>query len=439
MPRNYVLALPLACLLSVMAFLAIYTSSAKAALDGADGRILLTDNSELSEDVQEPVTSVSTMNPDGSDLEVAATSGSEITAATISAPQPDNGHLIVYATEEYTSCDGYCYASDAVINSVNINKDGSPTSLPTVVTVMPAMNDPYDEDYETDYNRVYDLSISPDSTTVVAAQIGSIYYGEDSYWDLTSLSVVDLETGDIDYIVEPNNDYYLNGGYAQNGDIYFTKSTCDMTVTRGDCEAAVYLLSAGSDTAVALEATTTNEINEFYIDITSDSATILVADIQEGCSYNYMVMYNSDSYPGLCNYYYVDTATGATTLVDNTNILFVPKFFSPEDDYVVGTLFSELQFGRSAFSITPFEEVTTRPATAIALRIGNSWGEPIAISSQLGVQEWAPVNPVSTVVPAGETLANTGSNVAVFVGIIAILVTFSAISIFGGVLAAKKN
>jgi LPXTG-motif cell wall-anchored protein len=224
----------------------------------------------------------------------------------------------------------------------------------------------------------------------------------------------------------------LSGGFAENGDIYF--SSCPFGFNAG-----VYYYPAGT-TAFSNkpEVVTKNfKFLPFYIDITPDSSQILIAGLPSlgtkgySCKYNKMVYYNEQFYPGDCHYYYLNTFDGSADnlfgnigdTTQNMKLGFVPTFFSPDGTKIIGSYYLE---------VDPTYYVNR-----------NDLSTPLFLSYLTGVQEWSPIaflpTPNPTTIPistsATSTLPSTGANSNIVITLAVILMAIGASTL----VKAKQN
>jgi hypothetical protein len=400
-----------------------HAPAAHAALAGEDGPIIYIDNSSQPTD---PST-VNATTADGSGDTTVATDTNDISSATISAGTPDNSHSVVYgdltptcepeviltspilndapvAIDPVPCTLSNAVGSDAVLNQVTIDANNQATSDPKQLATLTSLY----SDYElTAFNAATNLSFSPDSSTVLVTQ-GALQLGEnEAPFFLFALKTVDTTTGAENTLVDPSQDLAINGGYAQNGNIYFTQ-----TISAYDQggfgsfydKSNLFVLTPGSTIPVQI---TDDEdgVSEYFIDVSPDSGKILVADINS-CSYEFYSIFdfllpNDISDPtGGCDYYLVDAETGKLSplVFSGDTATFVPKFFAPDGSGLIGQLFDPV----TAF--VPFSNTTSFTL----------------ISQNSNVQSWAPkgVPVVTTAVVGGKgaavaapQLTNTGSPV----------------------------
>jgi hypothetical protein len=428
--KKYLFLYPLFVAASVVGMLYITSPKAKAALAGENGPVLYID-SEADPNV------VITTKPDGTGEETAASSTDSITAATISDPIPANNYDIVYATEtlgteEPPAVD--CgltapFSTCAVLNKVTINDNGNPVSSVESVTLDTLLNDDpiLDEDVYTN-NLVYNLSYSPDSQNVLVAQ-QALSFKSTSEGDFNNIAnasallIFNTATNTVGAPIVSNDeiDYCLNGGYAQNGAIYYT--SCP------DEESGVlyYVVPGGTEgTPIVLQGDFV-PLFPFFIDVSPDSSQVLIANIgMTGCFYNIMLFESANTSAGNCDYYYVSILDGTSELVSQLsfnstykiNEDFVPTFFSPDGNYIIGTIYPpENTFLKSVDITIPYTAAFSRSDFSLT-----------ALTNTIGVQEWAPVAviPAATVNPtvktSAPTLPETGSDSSLILAVALILI-----------------
>lgn len=398
----------------------VASPNAKAALDGTNDPILYVDQPQCVDvcDQSQPTSTVVTTTPSGSDEVVAATSDTYISAATISAPAATGSHDIVYSSDATTCSEPVILdsvapldvpqcnsgsATQAQINKVTIDENRNPVGAPTTLVTLPTLVDAYNST-----DTVYNLSYAPDAKSVLASR-NSIAGGDGIADYLATIEKIDTTTGDVTTIVDPVCDVLLRGGYGDNGNIYFSKSTYeDCCLHAKSFSANIWYIPAGKTEAVQLtfDQEDSNNVAEYYIDASPDNTQLLVVDANT-CSYPYNVVFGIPFLPeGGCAYYYVNITDGSLTAIPEMNEQFVPKFFSPDGSSLIGTLYPVEQIGL----LRSFDP--SLPSTAVALR--TDLANPVAITNLVGIQEWAPgvaVVPTTTpVTPVSATLPNTGAS-----------------------------
>lgn len=443
MQRNLLLTLPLAFVLSCFAFLMVSSSSAKAALAGDDGRILYIDPACQSVCQSDVVTT----DAQGTTPVVAASSEAPVTAATISNPNASNGYDIVYAelTQNNTT--------DAVLQKVTIDANGSPVEGPAVLAVLtPLYSDPSVDTQD----RVVNLSYSPDSSSVLATQKTNVspidVDPEDEIdppapYDLFGLVVVDTTTGDKNPIVSARQDACLNGGYGNNGGIFFSMADTEFN---GNCEqfyleglnSDIFYIAPGATFADRVQLTSTTGVAEYFIDVSPDGNNVLVADANSPfCGYQLFVRTSDPAFAGLCDYYYVSVNNPAQepVLLADLNLGFIPMYFSPDNQKLIGIQMDVTFDGE-------FLSIGEPLGTAIVQRADIA-GTPQIISPIVGVRQWAPIAAAVPVVPevpavthttTAITLPATGSNAAAAAVLLSLFALIATASIIAGVVTIKK-
>lgn len=426
-----------AFLVSIFAFTAcalgfwVYSPTASAALDGDNGPVLYTDNN-LIDDSERPASAVITTAPDGTNEQVVATSQDKITAAGISGPTADNNYDIAYATESTDDCKK-TEKTCAVVNKVTTNEDSSVVTDPEVLANLPSLVN------GTKYNKseswVNNLSYSPDGQTVLATQYSTKLLSEKS-----AVIAIDNETGATNTVIGPTTDLYLNAGYADNGTIYYSKTT--------GLNTDIWYITPDNTTPKQL--TSTKKVSEYFIDVSPDNKSVLVADVKSLSCFNaYGVLANryQQTYHN-CRYYSVSTADGSLTELTDLPQWFMPAYYSPDNTSLIGTLFYN-QNNEDMY----FSSLVNNTGTAIYNLASH---ELAVISERMGVRQWSPqvaqavvVNPpaveaaplpVTTIAAqqTAATLPNTGASVNSFINLIAALLILASLAILPSDIAAKK-
>ena len=388
--------------------------SAQAALDGENGPILyITETEPVNPTnpetdfvkpqeipVPEPENAVVTTAPDGTGDIVADTSTDPITSATISAPTTENNYDIVYATkeDEVKPCDGAkgpcgnVVGSDAVLNKVTIDQNRNPISgTEESATLTPLKDDIFHKDLP--YNWVYQTSYSPDGSQVLITQAAS-WQNPDNFSAFpvyTSLILVDttnFTSVTTTPIVKSAVDPCLSGAFADNGAIYYStcKNLMSPSILYYESSSAV-----GTATAKALNNNFKKDnLYPYLIDVAPDNSVALFANLAPSkgsfiCLYGHNVLYTKlDKSAMNCNYYYGSTS-GNSKINElskaKLNVDFVPKFFSPDGKFIIGTVFPASEKTRSLNHIM-------QPYTAAFSREDYSLTK---LTDTIGVQEWGPV------------------------------------------------
>jgi hypothetical protein len=428
---------------------------AQAALEGENGPIIYIENKEEIIDNDEvEINNVYATQPDGSGQTTVASTEDTITSATISSPDPAGSHQVVFATEdtklecesgaEAQICEVYSKTSEASLNKVVINGQGEPTSA-VASSVVPNM---IANDKEMDYNWIPQTSISPDGSKTliikIATSTGIFESYEQFYKQMAIVNTQDIGSSTIAVtnITDPAYDPCLNGGFAQDGGIYFT--TCPHWNIKSGNNAGLYYLAPGVlDVAKATKvySATEEEIaHPFFIDTAPNSQKVLVTSIDymndrepsngfsTVCNYGLFFDLGIMHYPGDCQYFLIDSNSGTSQALPEFDELFVPAFFAPNGQGLIGTVYTH--------RITPLNSVNNNVEQPYTAYYSFADGSIVAISDQIGVQEWAPkaklVSSTTNVSPA--TLAYTGNNVmAVFIA--------SLVFLLGGMylLVTSKN
>lgn len=399
-----------------------------------------TQESIIIDDCSVDVTQVVTTTPTGENPVVAAefgateeTSSEDATTATISPNDASGNHTIVLATEKsvYTceeyeddyrlqsiqiedySEDEYCYyaGEDAVIYRVQIDKNGNPLGAPTVVTTVSG------PEGATTYSNYYvELSYSPDQQNVAGLRF---YYAEPNY-DVSRdseedeeenenvfgpnyvIERINLASGNVEQLVGPKFDPFMNVGYAQSGAIYFTQLVCgeycpwndnydNLSSNEsgdewdGDWEepnSEVWFFAPNATEATRL--TNTSEINEYFLSASPDSKTLLVCD------------------PLTSLYYTVNTATGEVTTLSLEDVEnpFLPLFFSPDGKSYLGTMGNRYKqqcgerfLAARALEIALDDEELERGVAVAALA---DFKNAVIVNGLENPDDWAPIVPTIT-------------------------------------------
>jgi hypothetical protein len=427
-----------ACLVGFLA----YSPSASAALDGENGPVLYTDNNVVDQnnaekqEYENPVSQVITTAPDGTNEQVVATSEDKITAAGISGPTADNNYDIAYATESKDDCAKY-EKTCAVVNKVTTNEDSSVTTSPEVLAELPSLVN------GTKYNKseswVNNLSYSPDGNTVLATQYSKNQLDILNLYGKSAVIAIDNETGTTTTIVGPTTDSYLNAGYADNGTIYYSKTTSLIPFNTD-----IWYITPDNPTPQQL--TTSKNISEYFIDVSPDNSTVLVADVRSlTCLSAYGVLANryEQTYHN-CNYYLVSTADGTATQLSDLPKWFMPAYFSPDNTLLIGTLFSKntpnLRALNSFSAVTATYNLSTNEIAVISDRVGvKQWAPKVVAAETETVVTQAEATPtVAVAKTTAATLPNTGVSVNSFVYLIASLLFVASLAIAPSILSNKK-
>jgi hypothetical protein len=258
-------------------------------------------------------------------------------------------------------------------------------------------------------------------------------------YPLTTIENVNIETGEVTTIVAPRIDRLVAGGYAQNGNIYFSR-TNSKNGSINDNQSNIWVIAKGQTEAVKL--THSPNISEFYIDAAPDNSVLLVASVSMGGPLNKGAV-TSCYYPQAkyhhytnCDYFYISAVDGSREKLKKLAKGFVPVFFSPDGNYLIGTLYPERYWGGARLSDCDCTE--EMPVTAVVAR--NNLKVAIEISKNRGVQEWAPKNEIATTTvtsstaPEQATLAYTGIN-SLYVLLISIVTIIGSLAL----LRSKKQ
>jgi LPXTG-motif cell wall-anchored protein len=311
------------------------------------------------------------------------------------------------------------------LNKVTVDKDGNPTAAPTELVKLDPL---FDSNYT--YDTVYNLSYAPDSKSVVASR--NTQLDTKTYDDYRStLEKVDTTTGEVTTLVGAYCDYFLRGGYGANGAVYFSRSDfqdANCSEYPESMNTNIWYIPAGSTEAQQLTFDTPDSdsnIDEYYIDASPDNKQLLIVDLAGNmCDYAGGVLWGAYGPLFGCTYYYLNLADGTLSDALDMNSSFVPKFFSPDNLSIIGTLYPQnLDMARS------FDP--TLPSTAAALR--SDLANPVAVTNLVGVQEWAPkivaVVPSVPTTTTAPTLPNTGANSVVVLAFAVALVALGGASL----------
>ncbi len=420
-----------ACLVGFLA----YSPSASAALDGENGPVLYTDNNVVDQNNAEkkesenPVSQVITTAPDGTNEQVVATSEDKITAAGISGPTADNNYDIAYATESKDDCAKY-EKTCAVVNKVTTNEDSSVTTSPEVLAELPSLVN--GSKYNKSESWVNNLSYSPDGNTILATQYSTKFLDEKS-----AVIKINNETGATDTIIGPTTDPYLNAGYADNGTIYYSKTT--------GLNTDIWYITP-DDPTTPKQLTTSKNISEYFIDVSPDTSTVLVADVHSlTCFSAYGVLANryEQTYHN-CNYYLVSTADGTATQLSDLSKWFMPAYFSPDNTLLIGTLFSKnnpnLRALNSFSAVTATYNLSTNEIAVISDRAGvKQWAPKVVAAETETVFTETEATPIVAVAKTtAATLPNTGVSFNSFVYLIAGLLLAASLAVTPSLLNNKK-
>ncbi|MBP9813099.1 hypothetical protein KBC51_01515 [Candidatus Saccharibacteria bacterium] len=441
-----------ACVGGVLAF----SPSASAAIDGENGPIVYIDNQVPTENEngnnedravirqEDTVSQVITTAPDGSNQQVVAEEKDSITAAGISAPNSEGNYDIAYGVEATSGCEMY-EKTCAVVNKVTTAGDGSVVEGQDTLARLDSLVNG-SKKYPSE-SWVTNLSYSPDGQTVLAT------YSSDKRMSMTHSSVVTIDNtdGTVTPLVDAKADPYLNAGYADNGDIYFSQMKCSLDDivcrwnNRSNLTSDIWVIKAGETTPAQL--TTTSRINEYFIDVSPDSKSVLVAQDSPACTYHLYVLGKRDGHPPVfCDYYLVDTTTGAATKIEDMPSYFVPAYFSPDGTSLIGTAWP------TAHKKTEVARGLIENEAEVYTAVFNLSTKVLAkLTDQLGVIQWAPLAqadstpevPVVTVTATpttvvSATLPNTGSSAVAYMALVIALAFASTATVIASAKSYKK-
>ncbi len=468
MKRTHIKTLVVAALplFVFMTLLTLRAPKAYAALAGEDGVIIATEQTETYNTQNETTnygSAVTAVQPDGSGATVIAENAegnySVITSATVSAPEgtsvENQTNTVVYTETvqqcyvyeepsltvvekvvlpggpDTAVCEGYDeYESHQTVDvkQVTIDENGVAQNDPTLVTTIG------DDEERHDINMVLNSSFAPDSENVLLVRYTYDYTESFFGTSLSRIENVNLTDGTVEEVVAPQFDYAMNGGYAQNGNIFFSKTTYEEPV---DEEVDMYdrpVMSSSdiwvilSGSAFSTASRITDEGNLFYIDASPDNTKLLVQKGKEGFGYVDLTS-GCMTGPTYCT----------VTLIDST---MMPAFFSPKGTRVTGITFN-YQEARTdmlvALESESYLNVAVAPAGDLTSPIG------IASKTVAGLNEvysavqleWAPklaaapqVLGSSTTVAAAPALVNTGVNTGITTLLAVVLLGTSWITLF---------
>ena len=267
----------------------------------------------------------------------------------------------------------------------------------------------------------------------------------------SSVVTIDNTDGTVTPLVDAKADPYLNAGYADNGDIYFSQMKCSLDDivcrwnNRSNLTSDIWVIKAGETTPAQL--TTTSRINEYFIDVSPDSKSVLVAQDSPACTYHLYVLGKRDGHPPVfCDYYLVDTTTGAATKIEDMPSYFVPAYFSPDGTSLIGTAWP------TAHKKTEVARGLIENEAEVYTAVFNLSTKVLAkLTDQLGVIQWAPLAqadstpevPVVTVTATpttvvSATLPNTGSSAVAYMALVIALAFASTATVIASAKSYKK-
>jgi hypothetical protein len=371
------------------------------------------------------ITQVITTDAEGQNPVVAAEfseeDDEEATTATISPNDEDGSHEIIFGTEkrecvemdvEWEPVDlsavteeQYCYFynASAVIYRVQIDANGNPLGEPEVIsTVTGSLEDVVYYD-----NYYIELSYAPDGTTVVGTRF---YYAEhmnendvvcfdecgdeyEGYGPNFVIETVDLKTGEITNLVGPKYDPFMNAGYGQNGNIYFTQSPMKkadwishnkalVDDEEENYSSDVWYFTPGSTDAIQL--TDTPDINEYFLSVSPDSKQVLVCD----------------PYSEYMRFYLVDTATGEVVMIelDDSDSPFLPKFFAPNGEGYLGIKDFKAFYGICGTRVTAsralavaLDQAEEENDRGVAFAALDDFQNAVVYNNMQNPDDWAPI------------------------------------------------
>jgi hypothetical protein len=450
---------------------------AMATLEGENGPIVYVSGGESAsvaqvegnseEEVVESSSEVITTNPLGQNQTTVAENNSTssfITAATISAPDTSGTHTIAYAESDivcYQSIEldeggteyqemecpygdeflerGY-FTTDVSIRTVTVDQNGQPTGAPEHVVTIGAGENP-----EYALNMVQHMSFSPDSTNVVETRLvingkgmGIQESDEDDeeeemcFGFCVTFEQVMLDDGTVNTIVPFRFDPYLNGGYGQNGNIYYSMS--DEEYEGYGYEGAetvnvdIWYIPAGGPLDTAYRVTDTDDIDEVFVDALPDDTKLLVWDARSQ-RYYYVLLDDCMAVMTNCAVQLVDDVPSNVELVG----------VSPDGSSFYGTQYPEYEPLDEMLTRTAFMELVELESPGTILSLRSAIATATTVNDLTGVQDWAPkfVQQPITVVQGKSTtpkLSNTGSQATV-----AMFVLMSVLMVAGLSTLPRKN
>jgi hypothetical protein len=467
--------------LAVAAMLFGAAPSAQAALDGENGPILyITETEPVNPTnpetdfvkpqeipVPEPENAVVTTAPDGTADVVADTSTDKITSATISAPTTENNYDIVFATKDNQTqvcnnnrevrrtCDpNKVIGSEAVLNKITIDENRNPVAGTEESKTLVSLKDNL-FDKELPYNWVYQTSYSPDGSQVLVTQAASWQNPEKSssipvYTSLILVDTKNFASGPVTTVVKSAIDPCLSGAFADNGAIYYStcKNLMNPNILYFDTSSTI-----STSTPKKLNNEFKNNLYPYFIDVSPDNSVVLFANLAPSkgsfiCLYGHNVLYTKlDKSAINCSYYY-GSASGNSKINElskaNLNVDFVPKFFSPDGKYIIGTVFPQNFLSRSG--LLALQAVNTNEPYTAAFSTADYSLTPV--SNMIGVQEWGPlafatpnepgkgsvvVASVTPTTTSQATLPNTG------VSLYALIATALGLMLLAGYIGLSPN
>lgn len=385
---------------------------ADAALADQDGRVLyIKEPVSIDGEEEDTATKVVTSDAEGNGAVVAAESDNIIEKATMSGQKESGNYDIVYAETIYNCLpieqeiavpcndinDGnpLPVSSDARLYKVTVDQNGVVINSPTKILDFNPLSK---VESECPYNRVTELSFSPDGKYVLVTRSSYDSPNGGSIPCLSTIERVDINNGNLLTVVDPAKDSALNGGYANNGDIYFSKTTADGS--------DIWVQKNGSSTQQQL--TVTSDISEYYLDASPDSKELLVVGLTESCKYSTYYIFDRSEYNSFCNYYFIDSTTGTGTMLVGLAPYFMPIYYSPDGLKLIGTQYPAKRLYRTFSEIDP--DTLDYPVTAFVYR--SDLSKSYLFSELLFVNEWAPSFRLASSSTSNQsaTLAYTGSN-----------------------------
>lgn len=428
-----------ACVGGVLAF----SPSASAAIDGENGPIVYIDNQVPTETEngnnedravirqEDTVSQVITTAPDGSNEKVVAeeTDGN-ITAVGISPPTAGNEYDIAYGVETKNNCKTNEYTC-AVVNKVTTNSDSTESTDPATLATLDSLVTGTKNNKSSSW--VNNLSYSPDGQTVLATQYSTKFFDVKS-----SVIAIDNDTGGQTTIVAKSSDPYLNAGYADNGTIYYSKTT--------GLNTDIWYIIPGETTSQQL--TTTKNMSEYFLDVSPDNKSVLVADVTSSLdclsAYGMLANRESTSY-NHCKFYLISTADGsATPLSELKDEMFIPAYFSPDNSSLIGTVYGQQELSKSfkKKNVTPLYtatfNLTTKLVAKVTDRVGVEQWTPLAIVTPTPETPTAVVTPVPVVAISSAALPNTGSSVVAYMALVIALAFASTATVIASAKSYKK-
>jgi hypothetical protein len=250
-----------------------------------------------------------------------------------------------------------------VVNKVTTNSDSTESTDPATLATLDSLVTGTKNNKSSSW--VNNLSYSPDGQTVLATQYSTKFFDVKS-----SVIAIDNDTGGQTTIVAKSSDPYLNAGYADNGTIYYSKTT--------GLNTDIWYIIPGETTSQQL--TTTKNMSEYFLDVSPDNKSVLVADVTSSLdclsAYGMLANRESTSY-NHCKFYLISTADGsATPLSELKDEMFIPAYFSPDNSSLIGTVYGQQELSKSfkKKNVTPLYTATFNLTTKLVAKVTDRVG-----------------------------------------------------------------